>query len=507
MNIKKVLISDKVDVSCQNLLEANGIEVDYKPGINNEQLKAIIADYDALIVRSATKVTADVFQFTTKLKLVGRAGTGVDNIDISSASSHGVLVMNTPDGNTISAAELTCTLISSLARNIGQGYLSLLQEKWEGSKFMGCELMGKTLAIIGLGRIGREVALRMQSFGMKTIGFDPLVSEEESKAFGVHSLPLEEIWRQSDFITVHTPLIPQTKGFINKQVFKMCKPGVKIINVARGGIVDEADLLDALNDGICSGAALDVFVSEPPTGTSMALVKHPYVLCTPHLGASTVEAQLRVAREIAKQIIDARDGKTIVGLVNAPALSQLSNPKYTPWMRLAEKLGSLISNIKGSTNINFSVNGEFLAPASRLLLNAFCYGFSKIHSLSGNLINAVIILKDLGINIKLTELKNQTWSSINVLIPGVGEFIGNLSGELPTVLQIYDVALCSPVVLHDYVIMALSTHHSSQNLLNDVLNINGITSVSTGKNGTNSVLVAAVESKVNVELPLVCLKI
>lgn len=279
---------------------------------------SIIKNYDALIVRSATQVTRDVIQSGSsasggKLKLIGRAGVGVDNIDCVSAKEFDVIVINSPGGNTISAVELTCTMILSTARFVPQACNSLKSGAWDRKTFVGNEVRNKTLAIIGLGRIGREVATRMQAFAMKTIGFDPLVSKEEANKFNVESMSLDEIWPQADFITVHTPLIPQTKNMINKDTLSKCKKGVRIINVARGGIIDEDALLQSLQDGHCAAAGLDVYLEEPPKNRK--LIEHPNVVCTPHLGASTKEAQINVATEIAQQFLMLQQGQTVPGLV------------------------------------------------------------------------------------------------------------------------------------------------------------------------------------------------
>jgi len=250
------------------------------------------------------------------LKLIGRAGTGVDNIDVEAATKHNVLVMNTPSGNSRSAAELTSTLILSLARHVPQAAESMKAGKWARKDYMGNEVSGKTLAIIGLGRIGQIVAQHMQAFGMKTIGFDPLVSAQDAKKLGIEWFSLEEIWPKADYITVHVPLIKQTAGLIGRETLAKCKPTVKIINVARGGIVNEEELVEALNDGKCGGAAIDVFVEEPPK--YRPLVDHPKVICTPHLGASTIQAQERVAAEIAENIVALNEKHELRGVLNAP---------------------------------------------------------------------------------------------------------------------------------------------------------------------------------------------
>ncbi|KAJ8929307.1 hypothetical protein NQ314_018015 [Rhamnusium bicolor] len=285
MDIKKVLVADAVDISCVELLRQVGIQVDCKYKLPKDQLIAEIQNYDGIIVRSDTKVTAEVIEAGTRLKVIGRAGAGVDNIDVNAASVKNVLVLNTPGGNAISACELTCSLITSLARNVIPAAASLKAGRWDRKLYTGHELYGKTLAILGLGRIGREVAIRMQAWGMKTIGYDPIVSAEDAKKFKVESLTLEQIWPLADYITVHTPLIPETRSKSDMQsVLNKCKKGVHIVNVARGGIINELDLLNALKSGQCGGAALDVFEKEPTTNKiTLELIQNEKVIATPHL--------------------------------------------------------------------------------------------------------------------------------------------------------------------------------------------------------------------------------
>ncbi|GMS85303.1 hypothetical protein PENTCL1PPCAC_7478, partial [Pristionchus entomophagus] len=314
--ITKVLIADDIEQECVDILKQASIEVTVATKQTREQLLESLPAHDAVIVRSATKITAELLEAGGKgrLRLVGRAGTGVDNIDVPAASKNGVLVMNTPQANSRSAAELTCSLIMSLSRHVAQADASMKAGKWARKDYMGEEVYGRTLAVIGLGRIGREVASRMQAFGMTVVGYDPIVSKEDAAAINIESLPLEEIWPRADYVTVHVPLIPATENLINDQVLSKCKKGVRIINVARGGIVDESALFSALEDGRVGGAALDVFLEEPPKDRS--LVSHPRVIATPHLGASTIDAQLRVASEVAENIV-ALNGGTLLGVLNA----------------------------------------------------------------------------------------------------------------------------------------------------------------------------------------------
>lgn len=388
LNIKKVLISDEIDEKCVKILRDNSIEAVKNTKLSKEELLVEIPKYDGLIVRSATKVTAEVINAGKNLKIIGRAGTGTDNIDDKAATKRGVVVMNTPAGNTLSAAEHTCCMIVCQARNIAEARATMREGKWDRKKFMGNELFGKTLAIIGLGRIGREVATRMQSFGMTTIGYDPIIPGSVSAEFNVEWLELKDIWPRADYITVHTPLIPQTKNLLNDEVFAACKKGVKIINCARGGIIDEAALIRALNSGQCSGAGLDVFVQEPPPADD-PLRSHPLVTCTPHLGASTVEAQNRVAEEIAQQFVDARDGKQLFGAINAQALTNALKPEAQPWVQLGKDIGRLAAalfKIDSSTTVKLITMGPDFSQAKSYLPAACLMGLLKDDSL--NLVSA-----------------------------------------------------------------------------------------------------------------------
>uniref|UniRef100_A0A7N5PAJ4 D-3-phosphoglycerate dehydrogenase n=1 Tax=Ailuropoda melanoleuca TaxID=9646 RepID=A0A7N5PAJ4_AILME len=363
-NLRKVLISDSLDPCCRKILQDGGLQVVEKQNLSKEELIAELQDCEGLIVRSATKVTADVINAAEKLQVVGRAGTGVDNVDLEAATRKGVLVMNTPNGNSLSAAELTCGMIMCLARQIPQATASMKDGKWERKKFMGTELNGKILGILGLGRIGREVATRMQSFGMKTIGYDPIIAPEVSASFGVQQLPLEEIWPLCDFITVHTPLLPSTTGLLNDSTFAQCKKGVRVVNCARGGIVDEGALLRALQSGQCAGAALDVFTEEPPR--DRALVDHESVISCPHLGASTKEAQSRCGEEIAIQFVDMVKGKSLAGVVTTshnPAVpGEQGCGEGLLTVALAGAPYQAVGLVQGTTPVLQALNGAVFRP-------------------------------------------------------------------------------------------------------------------------------------------------
>ncbi|CRL02694.1 CLUMA_CG015888, isoform B [Clunio marinus] len=329
IDIQSVLVCDAVDASCVDLLKTNGITVDYKLKLPKEILIEEAINYDAIIVRSDTKITADVLTSgaSGKLKVIGRAGVGVDNIDIEAATKNNIVVLNTPGGNSLAAAELTCLLIGSLARPICPAAQSMREGRWDRKLYAGTELYGKTLAILGLGRIGREVAIRLKVWGMNVIGYDPITTDEEAEAAGITKMELDDIWPLADYITVHVPLIPSTRNLISKTTLNKCKKGVKVVNVARGGVIDEFAILEALESGQCGGAAFDVYEEEPPKSeVTKKLIQHNKVIASPHLGASTAEAQIKVAVEVSEQFI-ALTGKSTqfaqyAGVVNRDVLKK-----------------------------------------------------------------------------------------------------------------------------------------------------------------------------------------
>ena len=397
----RVLISDAIEQGCVDALKQEGFTVDVRTGLPKEELKKIIADYDVLVVRSSTKVTADIIAAASKLRVIGRAGAGVDNIDVEASTRKGIVVMNTPGGNTVSTAEHTMSLLLSMARNIPQANLSLREGKWERGKFLGTELIGKTIGILGLGKVGREVATRCQAFGMTTIGFDPLVSAEVATKLNIGLVPLEEIFRRSDFITVHTPLNEETRGLVGEKQFAACKKGVRIINCARGGIVDEQALLKALDAGIVASAAVDVFEQEPPKES--ALVRHPRVVATPHLGASTEEAQEKVARQIAVQIADYLKERGMAGAVNAEAIRMAMRGDLKPFVQLAERMGMLQSQLMSGKlkSMTVTCSGPLLSSSLEMVTAGVLKGiFSAMLSEPVNLVNASVIAKELGLTVR-----------------------------------------------------------------------------------------------------------
>ncbi len=341
--------------------------------MEKSQLIEIIGDYDALVVRSETKVTADVLEAAKNLKIIGRAGVGVDNIDVPVATQKGILVVNSPAGNTIAAAELTMAMMLSLSRNIPQGHNSLRSGEWKRSKFVGNELYGKTLGVFGLGKIGTAVAKRAQSFEMEVVGCDPYVSEDYAHKLGIELVSFEELLKRSDYITLHVPATKDTKGSIGAAQIAMMKPGVRIVNVARGGIVDEAALAKAVEEGKVAGVAFDVYEQEPPPEDN-PLLKLDKAVTTPHLGASTQEAQINVAVDVAEQIVDVLNGKPARSAVNMPALSAEVLSAVDPYMTLGERIGAMATQLTDGAikSIEVSYCGELsgleTGPVGRAVL-------------------------------------------------------------------------------------------------------------------------------------------
>jgi D-3-phosphoglycerate dehydrogenase / 2-oxoglutarate reductase len=315
----KVLICDSVQKSCIEVLEKEGIQVDYKTGLTEDQLVEVIPGYDGVIVRSATKITEKIINSSVNLKYIGRGGSGVDTIDVPAASRKGIVVMNVPGGNTISVVELTIALMLSLIRHIPNANGDLKSGKWEKKKYMGSELFQKTLGILGIGKIGSEVAKRCKAFSMKVIGYDPFISEDQARQLGIDLVPFDTLFKESDFISIHVPGGPKTKNLVSEKEFSICKDGVRIINCARAGIINEPDLIKYLDSGKIAGAAVDVFSKEPPDADD-PLINHPKVIVMPHLGASTIEAQERVGISISHQMANALKGMEIVGAVNLKEL-------------------------------------------------------------------------------------------------------------------------------------------------------------------------------------------
>ena len=407
----RVLISDKLEREGVDILKTEKeIAVDLKPGLPEKELLSTIHGYDALIVRSGTKVTKEVIEAGVKLKVIGRAGVGLDNVDVEAASKQGIIVMNTPGGNTISTAEHTFSMLLSLARNIPQANSLLKQGHWDRNRFVGVELCGKTLGLVGLGRIGTEVAKRATAFGMKVIAFDPFLSKEKASQLGIELVPFETILERADFITFHTPLTKETHYLLNEKTFEKVKKGVRIINCARGGIVEEKALAKAIRDGKVAGAALDVFEEEPPMNGN-PLFALEQVISTPHLGASTEEAQINVAIEIAKQVCDALLGRGILNAVNVPSFSAELLKEMQPYLELGEKLGALVAQLV--TGHMHQVIIRYAGEVTHYELSPITVGVIKgiltsFLQETVNYVNASLIASERGIKVietKSTELK------------------------------------------------------------------------------------------------------
>ncbi len=405
--MKKVLISDNISSRCFEILKNAGLEVDIKTGLKPEELKAIIGEYSGLVIRSATKVTAGVIDAATNLKVIGRAGSGLDNVDKGAASKKGIVVMNTPGGNTVTTAEHTIAMMFAAARKIAQANASMAAGKWEKKKFMGIELFNKTLGIIGLGKIGGEVAKRAQGLGMNVIAYDPFLSEEKAAEMGIAKGAITDIMKRSDFITVHTPLTAETKGLFNAASMKTCKKGVVLLNCARGGIINEKDLMEALNSGQVGAAALDVFEVEPPVDNP--LVGHENVVCTPHLGASTEEAQENVAVAVAEQIVDYLVHGTIRNAVNFPSIPADQVTTLQPWINLADLMGSFTCQLfeDGIQELTIEYRGDVTGLNCQPITIAAIKGLlNPILLETVNFVNAPFIAKERGIEVKETRSKD-----------------------------------------------------------------------------------------------------
>ncbi|MGQ9455669.1 MAG: phosphoglycerate dehydrogenase [Armatimonadota bacterium] len=396
----KILVSDKIAPEGIDILKKVG-EVDVKTGLSEDELCQIIGDYNALVIRSSTQVTAKVIEAAKNLKIIGRAGVGVDNVDVPVATEKGIIVVNSPGGNTIAAAEHTVAMLLSLARNIPQAYYAMRNKIWDRNKFVGNEVYKKTLGIIGLGKIGQEVARRLQAFGMTLIAYDPFISAQTAEQIGVELVSFEECLSRSDYITLHVPKNKDTMGMIGAKQFAMMKDGVRIVNVARGGIIDDAALIEALKSGKCAGAALDVYVTEPPDFSS-ELFSLPNVVTTPHLGASTVEAQINVAIDVAEQIVDVFEGRSARSAVNMPALSPEVLAAVQPFLPLAERMASLAAQITEGriSQIEIRYCGEMASVDTGPIGRAVLVGILKpAVGESANPVNAPILAKQRGIEV------------------------------------------------------------------------------------------------------------
>jgi len=395
----KVLISDALSPAAVQIFKDRGIEVDFQPalGKDKEKLADVVGNYDGLAIRSATKVTSKIVEKAQNLRVIGRAGIGVDNVDIPAATARGIIVMNTPFGNSITTAEHAISLMLALARQIPEADASTRAGKWEKNKFMGVEIFGKTLGVIGCGNIGSIVADRAVGLKMKVIAYDPFLSADRATHLGVEKVDLGELFRRADFITLHTPLTDKTRNVINADAIKAMKKGVRIINCARGGLVDEAALYEALKRGHVAGAAFDVFVIEPATETP--LFNLPNVVCTPHLGASTSEAQENVALQIAEQMSDYLLRGAITNAINFPSISAEEAPKLKPFIALAERLGSFAGQLTetGISKVQLAYEGAVAQMNTKALTSAALAGLLRPMLGDVNVVSAPVVAKERGI--------------------------------------------------------------------------------------------------------------
>jgi D-3-phosphoglycerate dehydrogenase len=438
----KILALDNLQKVGIDYLKEEGFQVDVSGKLKPEELIKVIDDYDAIIVRSGTKVPATVLDGVKRLKVIGRAGIGVDNIDISGATKSGVVVMNTPGGNTITTAEHAISLMMSLMRNIPQANHSMKSGKWEKSKFMGTEICDKTLGIIGLGNIGKIVADRAKGLKMIVIGFDPYLSSEDAARLGVELVSLDSLYQRADVITVHTPLTPETKDLINSETISKMKDGVCIINCARGGIVNEEDAVEAVDSGKVGGVAIDVYPKEPPSADS-PIFSSDRIICTPHLGASTIEAQEKVAVQIADQISDYLKRGTIRNSVNFPSISAELVPILRPYLELGEKMGSFHGQLLDArpSAVTVEYYGDVTQFNTSPITLAVLKGILQHLSEGVNLVNSRMVAEERGIKISEgTSQRSEDYASlIRVKVASNGkEFLcsGTTFGNEPMVVKI-----------------------------------------------------------------------
>src|SRR4051812_41903891 len=420
----KELVADDLSADGVEILKGGpGLEVDVKVGMKPQELKAIVGGYDAIAVRSATKVTAEIVEAGGRLKVIGRAGGGVDNVDLEAANKRGIVVMNTPGGNTITVAELTVAMMMAVSRHVPQATASVKGGKWEKKKFQGRELFGKTLGVIGIGNIGSVVVDRCLGMKMKVVAFDPFISEAAAREMGCETVTLDELFRRSDYVSIHVPLTEQTRGLIGKDALAKMKKGAFLVNCARGGIVDEPALVEALSSGHLGGAALDVFAEEP-VKPDHPLLKLDSFICTPHLGASTEEAQQNVATALAEQMVDFLCQGTIRNAVNVPSVSRELLEQLGPWLNLARTLGALAGQLspEGITSVEVAVSGEVGQHPMKPVVVQVLKGLLSQFSENVNEVNAPVFAKERGIQVieqRRGEHESYT-SSMAVTVRGKG---------------------------------------------------------------------------------------
>ena len=447
MTKPKVLISDKMDPNAARIFTEMGCDVDVITGETPEQLIARIGEYDGLAIRSSTKVTKAILDAATNLKVIGRAGIGVDNVDIPAASAQGVVVMNTPFGNSITTAEHAIAMMFALARQIPEANAQTQAGLWPKNGFMGVEVTGKTLGLIGAGNIGSIVASRALGLKMKVVAFDPFLTPERAVEMGVEKADLDTLLAKADFITLHTPLTDQTRNILSRENLAKCKKGVRIINCARGGLIDEAALKDALDSGQVAGAALDVFETEP--AKESPLFGTPNFICTPHLGASTTEAQVNVALQVAEQMADFLVTGGVTNALNMPSLSAEEAPKLKPYMALAEKLGKLVGQLAHDnlTKIAIEVEGAAAQLNQKPITAAVLAGLMSQYSQSVNMVNAPFLAKERGLDVR--EVRHDREGEYRTLVrvtvstsQGERSVAGTLFGNgQPRLVEIFGIGI------------------------------------------------------------------
>ncbi len=443
----KVLIADKMDLNAERIFTERGCDVDVITGQTPEELLEIIGKYDGLAIRSSTKVTPAILDAATNLKVIGRAGIGVDNVDIPYASGKGVVVMNTPFGNSITTAEHAIAMIFALARQIPEADLSTQAGKWEKNRFMGVEVTGKTLGLIGAGNIGSIVASRALGLKMKVIAYDPFLTEDRAVELGIEKVDLEALLARADFISLHTPLTDQTRNILSAENLAKTKSGVRIVNCARGGLIDEAALKEGLDSGHIAGAALDVFAVEP--AKENPLFGTPNFVCTPHLGASTDEAQVNVALQVAEQLADYLVNGGVTNALNMPSLSAEEAPKLRPYMELAENLGSLIGQLAHGNlpKISIEVEGAAAQLNQKPITAAVLAGLMRRYSDTVNMVNAPYLARERGMEVR--EIRNEREAVYHTLVrvtaetsQGPRSVAGTLFGAAaPRLVEIFGVGI------------------------------------------------------------------
>ncbi|QUL36510.1 phosphoglycerate dehydrogenase [Erythrobacter sp. JK5] len=447
MTKPKVLISDKMDENAARIFEERGCDVDVKPGMTPDELKAVIGEYEGLAIRSSTTVTPDILDAATNLKVIGRAGIGVDNVDIPYASSKGVVVMNTPFGNSITTAEHAIAMIMALARQVPEANARTQAGEWPKSAFMGIEVTGKTLGLIGAGNIGSIVASRALGLKMKVIAYDPFLTEDRAIELGIEKVDLDTLLSRADFVSLHTPLTDDTRNILSRERLEHAKPGIRIVNCARGGLIDEAALKDCLESGQVAGAALDVFAEEPAKANP--LFGAPNFICTPHLGASTTEAQVNVALQVAEQMADYLVNGGVTNALNMPSLSAEEAPKLKPYMALAEKLGSLVGQLAHGNLTKISIEREGAAAElnGKPITGAVLAGLMRRYSDSVNMVNAPYLAKERGLDV--SEIRHDREGAFNTLIrvtvetaQGPRSVAGTLFGNhAPRLVEIFGIGI------------------------------------------------------------------